>query len=51
LFNEVQKREEYYIIVGGGAVSREWADEIGADGYAKTAEEAVKLALKLIKKK
>jgi 5-methyltetrahydrofolate--homocysteine methyltransferase len=50
LFSEVQKREDYYIIVGGGAVSREWADEIGSDGYSPDAAGAVELCKKLLKK-
>jgi 5-methyltetrahydrofolate--homocysteine methyltransferase len=50
LFSEVRKREEYYIIVGGGAVSREWANEIGSDGYSPDAAGAVEICKKLIKK-
>jgi trimethylamine corrinoid protein len=34
---------KYLVIVGGAPVSQEWADEIGADGYARDAVEAVKL--------
>lgn len=51
LFKEQGIRENHSIMVGGAPVSQKWADEIGADGYAKTAEEAVKIALDLIKKK
>ncbi len=47
----VGEREKHIVIVGGGPTTQEWANEIGADGYAKTAPEAVKLALKLIRKK
>ncbi|MEM1545493.1 MAG: cobalamin-dependent protein [Candidatus Methanomethylicia archaeon] len=36
-------RSKFYIIVGGAAVSPEWAKEIGADGWAKDAERAVEL--------
>jgi corrinoid protein of di/trimethylamine methyltransferase len=50
LFSEVRKREDHYIIVGGGAVSREWADEIGSDGYSPDAAGAVELCKKLLKK-
>jgi corrinoid protein of di/trimethylamine methyltransferase len=32
------------IMVGGAPVTRKWAEEIGADGYAKNASEAVTLA-------
>ena len=37
-------REKVKVIVGGAAVSGEWAEEIGADGYAPNAAVAVKLA-------
>lgn len=50
LFSEVRKREDYYIIVGGGAVSREWAHEIGSDGYSPDAAGAVELCKQLLKK-
>ena len=49
LFSEVRKREDFYIIVGGGAVSREWANEIGSDGYSRDAAGAVELCKKLMK--
>lgn len=35
------------IIIGGAAVTQEYADEIGADGYSGDAAEAVKLVRKL----
>ncbi len=41
-------RDNFRVMIGGGPVNQKWADEIGADGYAETAEEAVRLALKLI---
>ena len=44
-------RDNFTVMVGGGPVSQEWADEIGADGYSETAEAAVKLAKNLIDKK
>jgi len=44
-------RDQYLVIVGGGPVTQKWADEIGADGYAITAEEAVRLAGDLMQKK
>ena len=31
-------------IVGGGAVTKSWSDDIGADGYAENAYGAVELA-------
>jgi corrinoid protein of di/trimethylamine methyltransferase len=47
----VGERKKYIVMVGGGPTTQEWADQIGADGYAKTAPEAVKLASKLVKNK
>ena len=37
------RREDYFIIVGGAPVTQSWADEIGADGYARDAIDAVKV--------
>ncbi|MFW9901646.1 MAG: B12-binding domain-containing protein [Candidatus Thorarchaeota archaeon] len=42
-------REKYKVVVGGAPTSEEWADQIGADGWADDAIEAVKLIKKLIK--
>jgi corrinoid protein of di/trimethylamine methyltransferase len=41
-------RDRFKVIVGGGPVNQEWAREIGADGYADTAPEAVELAKELM---
>jgi corrinoid protein of di/trimethylamine methyltransferase len=38
-------RDQYFVMVGGGAVTQEWADNIGADAYGETAEDAARLAL------
>ena len=38
------KRDNFKVIVGGGAVTKAWADEMGADGYAENAYGAVDLA-------
>lgn len=35
------------IMIGGAVITREYADEIGADGYSRDAAEAVKLAKRL----
>jgi corrinoid protein of di/trimethylamine methyltransferase len=43
-------RDQVKIMVGGGAITKEFADEIGADGYESTAPDAVKLAEKLVQK-
>ncbi len=45
---QMNRRDKYYVIVGGGPVSQEWADKIGADGYGKSAVEAVALVKKLL---
>lgn len=44
-------RDKYIVMIGGAPTSQAWADEIGADGYGKTAEDAVSLALELVSKK
>ena len=44
-------REKYKVIVGGAPTSEEWADQIGADGWADDAIEAVKLIKQLVKKR
>jgi corrinoid protein of di/trimethylamine methyltransferase len=41
-------RERVRVMVGGAPVTPEWADKIGADGYASNAPEAVELARKLV---
>lgn len=41
-------RDRFKIMVGGGAVTKEWAKKIGADGYAETAYAAVELAASLV---
>ena len=40
--------DRFLIMVGGGPVTREWAEDAGADGYADNAVEAVKEATLLI---
>lgn len=41
-------REQFKVLVGGGPVTQEWADEIGADGYGRDALEAVSEAQRLL---
>ncbi|MDE7220588.1 MAG: cobalamin-dependent protein [Oscillospiraceae bacterium] len=41
-------RDQYKVIVGGGPVSAEWAESIGADGYSNDANEAVELCRKMM---
>ncbi len=40
-------RDRIKVMVGGAPVTPEWADKIGADGYANNAPEAVEIAKKL----
>ena len=44
-------RSQVKVMVGGPPVTRRWADEIGADGYAKDAMSAVTLAQELMQQK
>jgi corrinoid protein of di/trimethylamine methyltransferase len=41
-------RDDVKVMVGGAPVTPEWAEKIGADGYANNAPEAVEIARKLI---
>lgn len=41
-------RDRYKIIIGGGPVTKEYAEQIGADGYGKDAVEALEVAKKLL---
>ena len=43
-------RQAVKIMVGGGAITSSFAEDIGADGYEPTAPGAVKLAMKLLGK-
>lgn len=45
---EAGLRGEVKVMVGGAPVTPEWADEIGADGFAEDAIEAVAVARKLV---
>jgi corrinoid protein of di/trimethylamine methyltransferase len=48
---EMSIRQKYFVIIGGGPVNQEWADRIGADGYGKSAIDAVALVKGLMAKK
>lgn len=37
------QREKFYVVVGGGPVTPEWAADIGADGYGRDAGDAAEL--------
>lgn len=43
-------REKYKVMIGGGPTSQAFADTIGADAWAETADEAVILCKKLVVK-
>lgn len=43
LINESGLRDQVKIIIGGAPISQEFADDIGADGYAEDASTAVEL--------
>ena len=52
--NALQKagiRDDVIVMVGGAPVTQEYADAVGADGYAADASSAVRLAKDLIAKK
>ncbi len=44
-------RDKYIVLVGGGPVNPEWAEQIGADGSSDSAVGAVELATRLIANK
>jgi len=46
---DVGIRDQVKVLVGGAPVSQVWADEIGADGYAEDATQAVHVAEELAK--
>jgi len=41
-------RQRFRVMVGGGPVTKEWAKQIGADGYGKDAAEALAEARRLV---
>lgn len=48
ILKEMGVRDKYKVIVGGAVTSKEWAESVGADGWAKDTEGAVKLAKELL---
>jgi 5-methyltetrahydrofolate--homocysteine methyltransferase len=48
LLREMGQRDKYYVIVGGGPVTPEFAQSIGADGWAENAALAAELCRRLI---
>jgi 5-methyltetrahydrofolate--homocysteine methyltransferase len=49
--SEDSLREKVKVIVGGAPVTKEWADSIGADGYAPDAASAVDVLLELVRQR
>ena len=49
LLREMNLRKKFLLMIGGAPTTSEWAEQIGADGWAETAEQGVKLAQRLIK--
>ena len=47
-FKKAKLRDQVFIMVGGAAASQEFADEIGADAYTESAEDAAKKAHELM---
>ena len=48
ILKEMNLRKKYLVIIGGGPVTKEWADKIGADGYAESAFQAVDMIKELL---
>lgn len=51
LLKEMNLRKQFLVMIGGAPTTSEWAEEIGADGWAETAEQGVKLAQRLVKER
>ena len=47
-FKEIGIRDKVKIMIGGAVVTKEYAEEIGADAFAANANEAVDVAKKLV---
>jgi trimethylamine corrinoid protein len=48
ILKEMNLRDRFLVVIGGGPVTQEWGDEIGADGYGKSAIQAVETAKRLM---
>jgi len=49
LFKEVGVKDRFRLVVGGGCVTRDWAEQSGFDGYSEDAAGAVELCKVLVK--
>ncbi|MEM2896580.1 MAG: corrinoid protein [Candidatus Bathyarchaeia archaeon] len=48
LLKDSELRNKYFIVIGGGSVTPEFASSVGADGYAKYGDNAPKLLKRLM---
>ena len=48
VLREMGLRDQFLVMVGGGPVTQDWSEEIGADAYGKSAIEAVEAAKHLM---
>lgn len=48
MLTQMNLRSKFKVIVGGGSTTREWAKEIGADGWTESAVEGVDLVRSLV---
>ncbi len=48
VLKEMNLRERFLVMVGGGPVTQEWSDEIGADAYGRSAIQAAQAAQRLM---
>ena len=49
LLKEMNVRDKFPVIVGGGVTTQKWADEEGADGWGAQAKDGVDLARRILK--
>ena len=48
LLNELDARDDFWVVVGGGPLTPEYAESIGANGWARNAAGAVRLCERLL---
>lgn len=51
LLKGMSLRNRFAVMVGGAPTTKQWAEEIGADSWAETAEEAVSVAQRIMKER
>lgn len=51
VLKEMNLRDRFFVMVGGGPVTQAWAEEIGADGHGNSAIQAVETAKGLMARK